>query len=327
MANLPLLMSASELDSLMKRGYFQRSEEGDPALVLIEVSPETPYREDGHIPGALRVWRPDYGTGHGVPYEGLRASRSQMEALLGSLGIQPEDPILLYDQRGSVDALRLRWILKLYGHPAVSILDGGKKAWQTAGFPLQKGPEPEKNAVAYRFPHPEDRAELAHFDDLLMALSDSNSQVLDAREPEEFHGHPFLQGHAVVPWKNGAFDYGRIPNSIHLNWSNAVNLQGDHRFKPLHVIRYNVEQAGLSPEKQIIVYCQSGVRSAHMTFVLKELLGFPDVKNYDGSWIEWSFLHARIPEIPADKDLDRSTHGEMSLRMEEDLKQKLKAVE
>jgi thiosulfate/3-mercaptopyruvate sulfurtransferase len=325
--NLPLLMSVSELDSLMNEGYFTRSEEGDGSLVLIEVGPAASYREDGHIPGALQVWRPDYATEHSVPYGGLRASRSHMELLLGSLGIHPKDHIILYDNKGSADALRLRWILKLYGHLAVSILDGGKKAWQMAGFPLSTDLETEKNAVEYRFPNPEDRTELAHLDDMLMALSDSNSQILDAREPEEFHGHPFLQGHAVVPWKNGAFDYGRIPNAIHLNWSDAVNLHGDHRFKPLDVIRYNVEQAGLSPEKQIIAYCQSGVRSAHMTFVLKDLLGYPDVKNYDGSWIEWSFFHAHIPEIPADKDLDRSNHREMSLRMEEDLKQKLQGVE
>jgi len=326
-SELPNLMSVNELDSLMERGYFSRPEAGMEALVLVEVSAPARYATEGHIPGALQAWRPDYGADSILPYGGLRASRSQMETWLGSLGIHPRDHIILYDHRGSVDALRLRWILKLYGHPAVSILDGGKKAWQMAGFPLEQAPESKKSPVEYRFPYPEDRAELAHLDDLMLAMSDSNSQILDAREPEEFHGHPFLQGQAIVPWKNGAFDYGRIPGSLHLNWSNAVNLHGDHCFKPVDVIRYNAEKAGLTPDKQIIAYCQSGVRSAHMTFVLKELLGYPDVKNYDGSWIEWSFFHAQVPDIPADKDLDRLRHGEMSMRMEEALKQKTKAAQ
>lgn len=284
-------------------------------LILIEISPEEDYLQEGHLPGAHQLWRPDYGTEAAMPYGGMRASRSQVAKLLGDLGIHPSDTILVYDNNGSVNATRFRWLLKMYGHQAIYLLDGGKKAWEMAGHTLDKIPAPIPEPTHYQFPMMEDRTELAHFDDILLALSDSNAILLDTREPEEYHGHPFLHNGEIVPWKEGAYDFGNIPNAVHVNWSEAVELKGDHSFKLPDVLRYNFEQAGVTPDKHIIVYCQSGVRSAHTTFVLKEILGYPYVRNYDGSWIEWSYFASSAQGIPAEKKLDPRDHEEMSFHL------------
>lgn len=288
-------------------------------LVLLEVNKEEKYLEEGHLPGALRIWRPDYTVEDAESYGGLRASREQMAALLGRLGIGPNSRIVLYDSKGNVDALRVWWLLQMYGHPQAYIMNGGKSCWQQEEYPLEHSPAPMPRAVTYRFPAPESPQRFAALEDVLASLRDTSIILLDTREPEEYAGAPFLRKGQVVPWKPGAFINGRIPGAIHLNWSDAVDLHGDHCFKRLADLKYNFEQAGLSPEKTIITYCQSGVRSAHTTFVLTELLGYPDVRNYDGSWIEWSYMHAVEGKVPVESDYDEAASARRIAELEAEL--------
>lgn len=265
---------------------------------VFEVSKTAKYQQ-GHLPKAQNIWRPDYENANDYPYGGMMAKREEMAHLLNQFGVSSTDTIILYDTKGSVDAMRVLWILTNYGHHNVIVMDGGKTAWEQAGFELTTTIVPSpKNTTPYQFPHPPNQDRVAGIQDIQDALTDTNIILLDTREPEEFLGQPYEYKGEVINYKPGAFASGCIPGAVHLNWSSAVDLNTDHCFKSLEALRYNFEQKGITPDKQIITYCQSGVRSAHTTFVLTELLGFPNVKNYDGSWIEWTYKAQEDTKIP-----------------------------
>ncbi len=281
---------------------------GHKSLKIIEISKSEAFAE-AHLPGALNIWRPDYENRQDYPYEGMRATKTQMKALLSRLGIAPQDTILVYCRGGNVDALRLFWILDLYGHEHLLVMNGGFEAWRQAGFPVSK----EKSSpivTDYRFEQPENDAKLADLEEVLTAIGDTNIILLDTREAEEFNGFPYIDKGKVWPWKDGASTFGRIPGAVHINWSEAVELNGDHRFKSLRALRWNFETRGITPDKTIITYCQSGVRSAHTTFVLTDILGYPHVKNYDGSWIEWSYHYHTLHDVPVERELTEAEHAQ-----------------
>jgi thiosulfate/3-mercaptopyruvate sulfurtransferase len=286
-------------------------------LHLIEVSKPEHYHE-GHIPGAQSLWRPDY-EGQGFAYGGMRMSSGELAGLLGKHGIAPGDSVLLYDVKGSADALRLWWMLRMYGHEHVYVLNGGKKSWEMDGYSLDTIVPPIPYPVTYKFAHPPDLARLIEKEELTGLLQDTNYVLLDTREPEEYKGLPYIDNGVCYSFKKGAFTYGRIPGSVHLNWSDAVDLHGDHRFKSLKDLRYNFERAGITPDKTIIAYCQSGVRSAHTTFVLTEVLGYPNVRNYDGSWIEWSYYATQDASLPIERDVDELEHQRLLAELNKSL--------
>ncbi len=206
------------------------------AFKAIEISKPAKY-EAGHLPGAINFWRPDY-EGKGYDYGGMRASPEEMAALLGSNGIGPDDYLVIYDTKGSVDAIRFMWILDLYGHEQMAVMNGGKVAWDTDGFELTTE-KTKTEAVSYTFSAAPDYSSLAGMEDILAAMNDTTYILVDTREPEEYHGVPYISKGVCYPYKKGAFTYGRIPGSIHLNWSDAVDLNGDHRFKSLKDLKYN----------------------------------------------------------------------------------------
>jgi len=298
----------------------QMYEDGTDFKVL-EISKAKKYKA-GHLPGALNFWRPDY-EGGGYEYGGMRASPEEMAALLGSHGISPEDQLIIYDTKGSVDAIRFMWMLDMYGHSKMAVMNGGKAAWKKAGYELSAKPEATPEATAYQFPGEPDYSRLAHMEDVLQAIKDTNTILLDTREPEEYQGAPYISKGICYPYKKGAFTNGRIPSALHLNWSDAVDLEGDHRFKSIKDLKYNFKRAGISPDKKIIAYCQSGVRSAHTTYVLTELLGFPDVRNYDGSWIEWSYHYTRGEEVAIERDMDETEHQRRMAALRAELEKQL----
>lgn len=281
-ASSPYLLSVEEVAALL--------ESPSPPL-LIETSVAEIF-STGHIPGAINVWRPDYADDENYPFGGMRASREKMAQLLGHLGAKKEALIVVYCTKGSVDAARLQWILRSYGHDRVVIMDGGKAAWQHAGYPLVKAVSTNRVPTDYHFPGPEREDCFASLEEVVAAIRDTNIIIVDAREDYEHLGIPHLSNGRVVRHKAGAFAPGAIPGARHLNWSEAVDLHADHTFKSLADIKHNFLRQGITPDRKIIVYCHSGVRSAHTTFVLRQLLGFPNVKNYDGSWIEWSYVFA-----------------------------------
>lgn len=308
--------SIARVKHLMETGQVEQMYDKGQAFKVIEISKSNRYRA-GHLPGAINFWRAHY-EGKGYEYGGMRASPDEMAALLGRNGISPEDFLVIYDTRGSVDAIRFMWILDMYGHEKMAVMNGGKAAWKANGFELTTEAtvlEP----VQYTFGKPPDYSTMAKLEDIVMAMSDTNYVLLDTREPEEYQGLPYISKGVCYPYKEGAFTYGRIPGSVHLNWSDAVDLNGDHRFKALKDLRYNFKRAGITADKKIIAYCQSGVRSAHTAYVLTEILGFENVKNYDGSWIEWSYNYMKGRSIAIARDIDDEEHKKQFAKLEAEL--------
>jgi len=278
----PYLLSVEDVVALLQNP--------SPPL-LIETSKAENFAQ-GHLPGATNLWRQDYGDDENYPFGGMRASREKMARLLGSLGAKNEDLIVVYCTKGSVDAARLQWILRSYGHDRVAIMNGGKAAWQHAGHPLIEEVSAKRVPTDYHFSGPEQEGDYASLEEVVAAISDTNTIIVDTREDYEHLGIPHLSNNKVVRYKAGAFAPGAIPGARHLNWSESVDLHSDHTFKSLAALNHNFLREGITSDKKIIVYCQSGVRSAHTTFVLSQLLGYPNVKNFDGSWIEWSYTYA-----------------------------------
>lgn len=286
--------------------------------VIFEISKKEKYQEK-HLPNAYSLWRPDYDNQWEYAYKGMMASQEKMEELLSKYGIAPSTQIIIYDTKGSADAARFWWILKEYGHERVVIMDGGKTAWQQANFTLDSTTSILPEASDYRFAKPLSKTRLASIEMVKNALSDENVILLDTREPEEYAGQPYIHKSKIYAFKKGAFTNGCIPDALHLNWSDAVDLDDDHCLKSLKDLKYNFEQVGITPDKTIISYCQSGVRSAHTTFVLSEILGYPNVYNYDGSWIEWSYKHTEEETVEIEQKTSMTERGKILAELREEL--------
>ncbi len=239
----------------------------------------------GHIAGAVNVWRGDYSAAEGVyPFGGMRNTREEMAELLGNLGIDSETKIIVTTHEDMHDGARFYWQLLGFGHPNTVLMDGGMAAWNASNLPIKRAlgrPDPEP--VNYRFPYQESLKLLATLDDVKAATDDPDVIILDTRSFEEFTGEK---------QKTGATRAGRIPTSVWVEFSELID--DNSLFKPYAELKAMFEAKGITADKTVIPYCQSGVRSSLTTFALTELLGFENVKNYDGSWIEWSF-HEDLP--------------------------------
>ncbi len=297
LAHFPHLVAAPDANEWMQNNKNWR---------LIEVSKSDKYAQ-GHLPSAFNLWRPDYSNDTEYPYSGMRSNRAEMETLLSELGMQKDMVLLLYDTQGNVDAARLAWQLELWNFQNFYLIDGGKKAWELASLPLTKETPKQPNKSDFKFTTDrENKALLASQEEVQAAIQDPNTIIIDTREPYEYKGEPFEVDGVVYKYKKGAFASGAIPSSLHYNWSNAVSLHGDHRFKSLKDIIYDLGQLDVKSDKNIIVYCQSGVRSAHTSFVLRHLLNYPSVQNYDGSWIEWSYLNIKNQNANTIRTIEQS---------------------
>jgi 3-mercaptopyruvate sulfurtransferase SseA/sterol desaturase/sphingolipid hydroxylase (fatty acid hydroxylase superfamily) len=215
----------------------------------------------------------------------MMATRKQMEELLTSLNIGVEDKIVAYDDKGGCDAARVWWIMQVFGNdefvPSKNfrILDGGIKAWGNRNEAYEIFNYYDYVRDRFQFPAESNESRWkATESDVQAALKDKNTILVDTRSTKEFTGEE---------QKDGAFRAGHIPGAIHFDWVNCLNdedkIKTPEELKPLFV------DAGITPDKKIITYCHSGVRSAHTTFVLSKILNYPNVVNYDGSWVEWSF--------------------------------------
>ena len=202
-----------------------------------------------------------------------------MEKLLSHFGAQSDTDIILYDDYQSADAARLWWLLKFYGHDKVSILDGGLKKWSALGYKYVLMPPSRTKASGYRFTGEPHLQYLANLADVKEAYKNPKVVILDVRSREEFSGRKR---------KSGAHRAGRIPDSLWFAYSQTVNKNG---FLDQEKLQKLFSRKGIISDTPVIIYCQSGVRSAQTLFVLTQLLGFKNVRNYDGSWIEWSLNH------------------------------------
>ncbi|WP_435578120.1 sulfurtransferase [Gilvibacter sp.] len=258
----------------------------DPSIQLIDFRKAAKF-EQGHIPGAINLWRRDIEDPNHT-HAGMMATAQQLETRFAKLGIKNNATLVVYDDNGSCDASRFWWVLQQYGHDNVIILNGGIAAWSGAGNQLSSKPNSLANSD-FKLPVNSPQNIMSIDQASLFELLDTDAIIIDARTQEEYSG---------ARMKNGASRAGRIPGSKHLDWKFSVLLDEDHRFKNPEALQQELDFLGADKHIPIVVYCHSGVRSAHLTFVLTQLLGYTNVKNYDGSWIQWSAL----AELPISQD-------------------------
>jgi thiosulfate/3-mercaptopyruvate sulfurtransferase len=251
----------------------------DPAIAIIDFRSQEDY-DKGHLPGAINLYRNDFQDTT-LPYKGMRLNKSLVAERLGKAGITEKATLIVYDDKGASDASRFWWLLHLNNFEQVYLLDGGIGHWVKMGGTISRS-NPEINPAVFRFTDQPDKPRLITKENLLkLIMSDVSKAILiDARSKEEYEGHYM---------KAGAKKAGRIPNSINIDWAEAVDYGNTNTFKSLAELEKIYGRTGASREDTIIVYCHTGVRSSHTTFVLTQLLNYKNVLNYDGSWVEWSY--------------------------------------
>ena len=250
-----------------------------PARRLVEVDydPENAYRR-GHIEGATLVWwRRDIND----PVTRDIVGRAQFEQLMSKNGIAPDTEVVLYGDFNNWFAAFAFWVFKYYGHRNVRIMNGGRKKWEIEGRPYATD-EPQVPAAEYAA-SPPDEGLRAYLPDVRRALGRDGSALVDVRSPKEFSGE--ITAPPEYPTEN-AQRGGHIPGASSIPWATAVN-DADGTFKSADELRANYEPEGVTADKDVVCYCRIGERSSHSWFVLKYLLGYPQVRNYDGSWTEW----------------------------------------
>ena len=249
-----------------------------PGIVFVEVDEDTSAYDTGHIPGAVKLdWRKDLQDQVRRDF----VNQEQFSALLSARGIGNNDTVVLYGGNNNWFAAYAYWYFKLYGHGDVKLIDGGRKRWELDGRPLTTE-LPNRQATQY-VAQPQDTAIRAFRDDVVAAIGNKN--LVDVRSPDEYAGR--LNAPAHLPQEQ-AQRSGHVPTALSVPWSKAANEDGT--FKSDDELREIYKAAGLDESRSTIAYCRIGERSSHTWFVLHELLGLGDVKNYDGSWTEYGSL-------------------------------------
>ena len=259
----------------------------DPKIVLVEVDEDVSAYDGGHIAGAVRM---DWTTELQAPFARDVVDKAGFEALLAAKGIANDDTVVLYGGNNNWFAAYAYWEFKLYGHAEVKLLDGGRKKWELDGRELVKV-VPARPTTRYTA-QDEDTSIRAFRDEVVASIGAKN--LVDVRSPDEFSGKIKAPAHLPQEQSQKA---GHIPTAINIPWSKAAADDGTFRSDAELTALY--AGAGLDAGKSTIAYCRIGERSSHTWFVLRELLGNPDVKNYDGSWAEYGSL----VRVPVQKDV------------------------
>ena len=248
-------------------------------VVFVEVDENTSaYDDEGHIPGAVKLdWRDDLQDSVKRDF----VDQQQFSKLLSDKGISNDDTVILYGGNNNWFAAYAYWYFKLYGHGDVKLLDGGRKRWELDDRPLVKDAT-VRAATSYEA-KPIDNSIRAFRDEVIDAINTKN--LVDVRSPDEFSGKILAPAH--LPQEQSQRP-GHVPSAINVPWSRAANDDGT--FKSDEELAKIYADAGLDGEKETIAYCRIGERSSHTWFVLQELLGHRNVKNYDGSWTEYGSL-------------------------------------
>jgi thiosulfate/3-mercaptopyruvate sulfurtransferase len=249
-----------------------------PGIVFVEVDEDTTAYDGGHIPGAIKLdWKKDLQD----PVRRDFVNQEQLSALLSERGISNDDTVILYGGNNNWFAAYAYWYFKLYGHRDVKLLDGGRKKWELDARPYSTD-TPKRPATQYQAKAP-DLSIRAFRDEVIQAIGVEN--LVDVRSPDEFAGRLLAPAHLPQEQAQRA---GHIPTAINVPWSKAANEDGT--FKSDDELAKLYAEAGIDDSKDTIAYCRIGERSSHTWFVLKELLGHRNVKNYDGSWTEYGSL-------------------------------------
>ncbi len=262
-----------------------KDQAGQRNIKIIDFRKKEIYKTE-HITGALNIWRTDIEDAS-YDYKGIMASPLQIEELFGKLGIETGDTLIIYDDNGLCDSARLWWLLQNYDYVNVKLLHGGIASWKAINGEVSSA-IPVVTEATFKLPKQPKMKYYASKEQVQEALNNS-TVILDTRTTDEFSGKR---------QKKGAAKGGRIPKSIHIDWAEAIDYNGDKRIKLQQDLEHIYNKLKITKEDPIIVYCHSGVRSAHTTFVLTQLLGYKNVKNYDGSWTEWSFFN----DLPLESD-------------------------
>ncbi|MFI7428304.1 sulfurtransferase [Micromonospora sp. NPDC049836] len=249
-----------------------------PGVVFVEVDEDTSAYDTGHIAGAIKLdWRTDLQD----PVRRDFVNKAQFAALLSERGIANDDTVILYGGNNNWFAAYAYWYFKLYGHRDVKLLDGGRKKWELDARPLVTDAV-TRPATQYVAQEP-DTAIRAFRDEVVAAIGTKN--LVDVRSPDEYAGRLLAPAHLPQEQAQRA---GHVPTAISVPWSKAANEDGT--FKSDDELRKIYAAAGLDDSRETIAYCRIGERSSHTWFVLQELLGHRNVKNYDGSWTEYGSL-------------------------------------
>jgi len=254
---------------------------GDPGLCLVEVDEDTTSHTRGHVPGALAWhWRDDLRH----PLRRDMVDQDAVTALLRRSGVGPETTVVLYGGNANWFAAYAYWLLRQRGFDRVRLMDGGRRKWELEGRRLTR--------TTREVPHAEPgplapvREELRAGRDLVLArLDDPGTVLVDVRAPAEFHGEMLAPPH--LPQEQAQVP-GHIPGAVNVPWFASVREDG--AFRTRDELRAVFDHAGVTPDKECIVYCRIGERGSHTWFVLHELLGYPAVRHYDGAWTEYGSL-------------------------------------
>jgi len=253
----------------------------DPKVRIVESDEDVLLYHQGHVPGAVMIdWQLDLNDKVRRDY----LQKAEFEALLSAKGIGNDTTVVFYGDKNNWWACYAFWVFQLFGHENARIMNGGRKKWIDEGRPVSK----EQPAVAPAKYVAKQRADyrIRAFRDQVLNHVQMQSPLIDVRSPKEFTGELL---HMEAYPQEGALRGGHIPGARNVPWARAVNEDGT--FKSADELRAIYEgEAGLSPDKSVVAYCRIGERSSHTWFVLSYLLGYPNVRNYDGSWTEWGNL-------------------------------------
>ncbi|MEX0581947.1 MAG: sulfurtransferase [Mycobacterium sp.] len=247
-------------------------------VVFVEVDEDTGAYDTGHIPGAIRL---DWKTDLQDPIKRDFVDAQQFSKLLSERGIANDDTVVLYGGNNNWFAAYAYWYFKLYGHDKIKLLDGGRKKWELDGRAMSADLV-SRPATSYAAAVPVTSIR-AFRDEVIAAIGTKN--LVDVRSPDEFSGKILAPAH--LPQEQSQRP-GHIPGAINVPWSRAANEDGT--FKSDEELAQIYAAAGLDDNRETIAYCRIGERSSHTWFVLQELLGHKNVKNYDGSWTEYGSL-------------------------------------
>jgi thiosulfate/3-mercaptopyruvate sulfurtransferase len=271
-ANPQLVLSPKELAPMLEAA-------AAPRPLLLDLRPPEAYAA-GHIPTAIHLdlWGVSLIDTDPAP---LKAFMWMIEHVLAVHGVDATTPVVVYDEQSGVRAARAFWFLEYFGHPSVRLLDGGFNAWAAAGLPVTQdaAPPPKSEWIGTR-----SERTLATWKDVKNAIGRADTVILDTRSDAEHEG-------SLIRARRG----GAVPGAAHIEWTR--NLAGSGEFKPAEELKKMYADAGVTPDREVITYCQGGYRAANSYLALR-LLGYPRVRMYIGSWKEWGDREDLPVELP-----------------------------
>jgi thiosulfate/3-mercaptopyruvate sulfurtransferase len=287
----------TEADVLVSTDWVQQHL-NDPKVRIAESNEDPLLYNSNHVPGAVEIdWTRDLNDPVRRDYLG----RNGFERLMRRIGANRDTTIVLYGDKNNWWATYAFWVLQLFGHSNAKIMDGGRLKWMKENRPMNRE-VPRYPSTLYQAPERDDTRHRAFRDRVLQHL-ERKGPLVDVRSPEEFRGERL---HMPDYPNEGALRGGHIPGAASIPWGRAVN-QDDGTFKDAAELRkIYMEENKLRPADEIIAYCRIGERSSHTWFVLTYLLGFPHVRNYDGSWTEWGNLVQVPVENPSVGERDEA---------------------